>query len=234
KSEGAAALLRSTSVFAGEAIDASSASVSSLALVFGPAGLRVLDAISLSCIAVYSRKMGGPIALPDRAFDGGRESRGGPVAGKKEIGPGGLGRRPPRILLRQRGESCAPFLDDDPGRQLVARAGYGSDVVPDLFCQILAWGFDPSIGRADRRREPTREGEKPFHRHADDAHDPRLGLKRLASEMGIHDGAELGWRWEARHKQGGDCGRQGENDRVVRRKLEDVLAEIELVNAIAE
>src|SRR6516164_1317796 len=82
------------SAFAAEAMDLSSAPISAFRWVFGLAAL-----ISRSCITVYPREIGGLVARPDRALDGGREARRRPVAGEKEIAPRCLGLRPFRVLI---------------------------------------------------------------------------------------------------------------------------------------
>src|SRR5262249_58141011 len=113
------------------------APISAFRRVFGLAALSTSDDISRSCITVYPREMGGLVARPDRALDGGREARRRPVAGEKEIAPRCLGLRPFCVLIRLGGKRRAAFRYDEPGQHLSSRGCDGGADRLDFCWQLF-------------------------------------------------------------------------------------------------
>src|SRR5262249_2247552 len=169
----------------------------------------------------------------DRTLDGGRELRRGPVAGEKEVPPGGRRSRPVRILLRKRGKRGAALLDDVPRRQRLWQFRKLYYVLPHLLRQRLAGRLDPLVGSTYRGGQPVRKSEQPLPRPVDEAGDGRQRFRWLVLEMHIDDGAEGLGRAQLRQKESGDRGRHCEDDRIAARKIDGVLAEIERADRFA-
>ena len=137
------------------------------------------------------------------------------------------GRRPPRILARQRGEGGAAFAHDLPARQRSVDPGDGAHFAPDFFGERFARRLQQPVGGADRHRQPVRKSEQPFDHAVHDAGQRRDVFCRRDAEVGVDDGAELSRRLQAGNKICGDHGRHREHHRIVRRQAHRIVGKLQ-------
>src|SRR5581483_744162 len=116
--------------------------------------------------AVLARRegeIGGAVARPDRTFDGRRQPRISPVAGKKQVFKGRLGTRTQGVLFRGCLKCGTALAHNLPGRHFGCDPRGLADIPPNRLRQLLARVVHQPVGAADRDRQPLREREQPFH-----------------------------------------------------------------------
>src|SRR5580700_10608813 len=83
-----------------------------------------------SSLVLGEDEIGGAVSRPYRTFDGCRQPRISPVAGKKQVFEGRRGARPQRVLFRCSRKSGAALAHNLPGRHFGGNAGRLADIPP--------------------------------------------------------------------------------------------------------